>query len=238
MDNGKVISIKQLKTDKANTTIIIILSICSFVFVFSIIASKTLISQYSYQSRVTKAQQSTLSILNTDKSSAQQLITSFNTFDALNPNIIGGSSNLIQTNQDGTNSKIILDALPTSYDFPATITSFENLLNIPNLNITSLSGSDTIAPPVAAPTTATGTTTATAPATSPAGPIAVPITFTVSGLYSTNISALQSLENSIRPVSITSVDFSGSDTTSNMVVEAQTYYLPSKGFTTSEETIK
>ena len=238
MDNGKIISVKQLKTDKANTTIIIILSICSFIFVFSVIASKTLISQYSYQSRVTKAQQNTLSILNTDKSSAQQLITSFNTFNALNPNIIGGSSSLIQTNQDGTNSKIILDALPSSYDFPATITSFENLLNVPNLSVSNLSGSDTAATAAAPAAASPSTSTATVPVTAPTGTVAVPITFTVTGSYSTNISALQNLENSIRPVGIDGIDFTGSDSASNMVVTAHTYYLPSTGFTTSEETIK
>src|ERR1035438_5306204 len=128
MIEGKFISTKQLKIDKANSTIVLVLAICSFVFVFSLVASKALISQYTYQNRVTSARQTTVNQLNTDKQEATTLINSYNTFINQPANIIGGSSSGTG-NQDGTNVKVILDALPVKYDFPALVTSVQNLIS-------------------------------------------------------------------------------------------------------------
>jgi len=43
---------------------------------------------------------------------------------------------------DGSNSKIILDALPSTYDFPALASSLEKLLASKGVPVSSLSGTD------------------------------------------------------------------------------------------------
>lgn len=234
MQEGKLTSTKQVKIDKANTTILVILSVCSFVFVFSLLASKTLISQYSYQSRVTKAQQATVDRLNTDKQAAVSLVASYNKFNAEQTNIIGGSAVTSTSNQDGTNTKIILDALPIIYDYPSLIASLPNLINtIPGLSVTSVSGGN-------GPTASTSTTggAATTEVTSTSTPTSIPVNFSFSGSLATDNQALDNIENSIRPIQVTSVDLSGTDSDASMTVTGLTYYLPSVGFSTNSETIK
>lgn len=236
MQEGNLISTKRIKIDKANSSILIILSVCSFVFVFSVIASKSLVSQYAYQSKVSQAQQTTVNRLNSNQQAATTLISSYNSFNSQSTNIIGGSSTTTSSNQDGTNSKIILDALPDTYDFPALITSVQNLINIPGLTISNLAGSETSAnaPSTTTPVTGAATTTVAIPG----GAIALPVTFTVTGPYTTVIAALGNLERSIRPIQVLTLTISGSDSNSTMTVTAQTYYLPSNGFITKKETIQ
>ena len=235
MIEGKFISTKQLKIDKANSTIVLVLAICSFVFVFSLVASKALISQYTYQNRVTSARQTTVNQLNTDKQEATTLINSYNTFINQPANIIGGSSSGTG-NQDGTNVKVILDALPVKYDFPALVTSVQNLISGQGVIVNSITGTDTSGAAGTA-TSASATATPTIP-TTPGAPIAIPFTFTVQGSYAAMQGVLTSIEKSIRPIQIQTIGLSGSDTSLAMIVTAQTYYLPSTGLNITSETVK
>ncbi len=252
MSDGKVISTKQLKIDKANTTIVVVLSVASFVLVFSLFGSKALISQYSYQSRVTSAQSATVDQLKTNKQAATKLIASYSAFNVQNPNIIGGSIAPSASNKDGPNSKIILDALPNTYDFPALATSIQGLISVPSIAVNSITGTDTgstsstsatsATPPATTPTTSSAspatTTTSTTSSTQKNAPVPIPFSFTVEGSYVATTTVLTNIQNSIRPIQIQSIDITGSDTDSIMTVTAQTYYLPSVGLNLSTETIK
>lgn len=236
MAQGKLISTKQMKLDKANSTIVTILAICSFVFVFSIVASKALINQYAYQNRVTSARQKTVNQLTTDKQSAANLISSYDAFVSQTTNIIGGSSTGTG-NQDGTNSKIILDALPDTYDFPALVTSIQNLISGQGVLINSITGTDDSGSSSTNATSATSTVVNPTP-TTPGSPIAIPFSFTVEGSYSAMQAVLTNLQQSIRPIQVMSINMTGSDNNITMVVDAQTYYLPSSGLNLSTETVK
>jgi hypothetical protein len=237
MAQGRLISAKQIKIDKANSTIVSVLAVCSFVFVFSLVASKALISQYSYQNRVSSARQKTVNQLTTDKQAATSLIASYNSFVGQSTNIIGGSATGT-ANQDGSNSKIILDALPDTYDFPALVTSVQNLISGEGVVINSITGTDNSQ----GSSTSTGviTTTPSAAASSAASTsaIAMPFTFTVEGSYAAMQAVLANLQRSIRPIQIQSINMTGSDSDITMVVDAQTYYLPATGLDLTTETVK
>ncbi len=241
---GNLISSKQLKIDKANSTIIVVLSICSFVIVFSILGTKALLSQYSYQNRVTTAQGKTVKTLQSNRIAAEKLISSYTAFNNQNPNIIGGGSTSTATNQDGSNTKIILDALPYTYDFPALATAIQNLITVPGVTISSITGTDSSlgasnsSNPTATSTTETPTGVSAVASMAPTTAIPIPFSFTVSGPYSSMNGVLTNLERSIRPINVTSISISGNDNDISMVVSAITYYFPSKGLNTSTETIK
>jgi Tfp pilus assembly protein PilO len=235
MAEGKLISIKRIKINKANQTIVAMVAASSFIFVFSLVAVKSLASQYSYQSRVTTAQQKTVNQLQTDNQAATKLVSSYNTFANQSTNIIGGVASG-STSQDGSNTKIILDALPDTYDFPALVVSFENLLSQQGVDVESISASDTGGTSsVATPTTTTTLPTST---TSQASPIAIPLTFEVSGSYSNLQSLLLDIQRSIRPYQIQSIELSGNDSGLEMNIQTQTYYLPPSGLKFTSETIK
>lgn len=239
MADGKLISVKRVKINKANQTIVAVVAVSSFILVFSLVAAKALASQYSYQNRVASAQQQSVNQLQQDSQAANSLITSYNTFVNQPTNIIGGNE-FGSGNQDGSNSKIILDSLPNTYDFPALVTSVQNLISVQGVSIQSITGTDTGGSGLAPTSTTTPTTTTTLAPTpgNQTTPIAIPFTFTVQGPYSAMETVISNLQNSIRPIQIQSIDMSGSDNTMTMVVDAQTYYLPSSGLSLTQETIK
>jgi len=232
MAEGKLISVNQLKIDKANQTIVVVVGICAFLVVFSLVASKSLLSQYSYQNRVTAAQQATVTQLQADKTATTSLVNSYNTFTNQSVNIIGGSATG-SGSQDGTNGKIILDALPDTYDFPALVTSVQNLLSIPGASIQSIGGTDN------GNNSSTSTTSSTTNSSvNSVAPIAIPFNFSVQGSYADIQTILNNIQHSIRPIQVQSIDMSGSDNLLTLTVTAQTYYLPAAGLNISTETVK
>jgi hypothetical protein len=241
MQEGKLVSAKQLSIDKANSMIVIVLSVCSFIFVFSLVAAKTLVSQYSYQSRVTSALQKTVNQLKADQTAATQLINSYNSFNNQASNIIGGSSTGTSSNQDGSNSKIILDALPDSYDYPATITSFGNLLDVQSVTtsgFTITQGSGSTASSTPAPTSPSAATSSSTSAKSSTPPVAIPFAFSITGSFSADNSFLTRLQESIKPMQLSTINVTGSDSSATMAVTGETYYLPAAGLQFSSEVVK
>jgi hypothetical protein len=113
---------KRALISKANSTMVIATGIAAFVFVFSAVASKALFSQASYQNRVITQKKKALSTLNGDISAVSTLKSSYKSFIGTPRNVLGGNPTGTG-DQDGDNAKIVLDALPSKYDFPALATS-------------------------------------------------------------------------------------------------------------------
>jgi hypothetical protein len=135
-------SAKRLLIDKANTRIVVYVSIAAFIVVFSLVATKTLVSQATYQNRVIDAKRKTVNQLKTDIAATGQLNSSYSAFVSTPQNVIGGNPNGTGS-QDGNNAKIVLDALPSSYDFPGLMSSMQSLLTSQNgVQVNSLGGTD------------------------------------------------------------------------------------------------
>ena len=204
--------------DKANSKMVIVLAVASFVTVFCLVAASSVWSQLGYQNRVLTAKQTAYDRLRTDESNLTQLVNSYESFDSQQTNIIGGSLNGNSGNS-GNNAKIILDALPSVYDFPALITSINNLLTSGNYTIGSISGTDS------------GSSTASSSGDSTPQAQQIPFSFTVTNAnYASVQNLLNELQNSIRPMIIDNMTLSGSSTSLTLSVNAHTYYQPGKAF--------
>lgn len=236
MSTNTIIS-RRLKIDKANTTVAAFIAIAAFVVVFSLVASKSLISQYQYQSKIINTQQTTVNQLNTDQSATTPLINAYEKFVGKTTNIIGGSSTG-NTGNNGNNAKIVLDALPSSYDFPALVTSIQNILNQDNVMVIGITGTDTSGTATSTTAAAPAPASLAPPPTSPKGVSQIPFTISVSGSYMAMQNVINSLQNSIRPISVQNITFTGTDSNLTMDISAITYYQNATGLKITTETIK
>lgn len=224
-DAGPKISHKQHLIDSANKWVVIATSSAAFVVVFCLLASQTLFGQMLYQSRIVDAKKATLKQLKDDATNASSLESSYQAFVSTPTNVLGGNSNGTGS-QDGTNAKIILDALPSKYDFPALATSLEKILTSQNVTIQSITGTDD--------------ELAQANTASSGDPQPVPMQFQIaaSGNYQAIQNLTKTFQSSIRPIQIQTITLSGNDSNLNVTLSAQTFYQPGKTFSIGSKTVK
>ena len=218
-------SSKRVLIDKANTTIVVIVSIAAFLAAFSIIATKTLISQASYQNRVISAKRVAVNQLKEDITATKTLKRSYDAFNSTTKNAIGGNPEGMGR-QDGNNAKIVLDALPSAYDFPTLTTNLETLLTGQNVKINSISGTDD------------EVAQSTNQSSANPQPIPIPFQVSVTANYDGIKSVIDTFERSIRPIQLTSLDLSGSQGNLTLLVDAQTYYQPAKSLKINTTVVK
>ena len=216
---------KRQLIDKANQRVLVITSLAAFIVIFCLVASKTLFGQLLYQNRIVQAKKTTLSQLKKDFSAAKNLETAYQAYISTPQNVIGGNPSGSGPN-DGDNGKIVLDALPGQYDFPALATSLTKLLSGQGVKIQSISGTDDEVAQSEQAQTAT--------------PQPVPIPFQVSanGNYQAIVNTAKTFEASIRPIQVQTITLSGDDANLNLTLAAQTYYQPQKTFNLSTKVIK
>jgi hypothetical protein len=225
MSNKYSFSIKSVAIDKAQTQMVTVVAIAAVLTVFALMFAKTLISEQSFQSRLIHADETANSQLTTDTKAANQLTNYYNYFESHTTNILGGSSTG-NGPQDGSNATIILDALPSQYDFPALASSVTKIFNYLNLPNNSVTGNDEEA------------TQGSVKASNKPQPIAMPFSFSVEGTSFTSVQDLiKTLEESIRPIQIQSMTITGSQNAMSITAQAQTYYQPGKIMGITKETI-
>lgn len=200
---------------KTNSTIVAVTAVAAFVIIFLLVASKTLFGQAMYQDRVASNKQAALVVLKSDITASKALVTSYNTFNSATTNIIGGSSTGSGAN-DGPNARIVLDALPSSYDFPALVTSLEKVITARGLAIQSIQGIDDEVAQLA-------NQSSPLPA-----PWPIPFQVTVNGNYAALQSLISDFQNSIRPFQIQKESLSGGESNMTLTLTAQTFYQPAK----------
>lgn len=219
------ISQKKLMIDEASKRVIIATSIAAFVVVFCAVASQTLFGQLLYQNRIINAKKTALTQLQKNKQAVSSLDDAYQGFVSSSPNVIGGQADG-SGNQDGDNAKIVLDALPSKYDFPALATSLEKLLTSQKVDIQSIAGQDDEL--AQSSTKATG---------KPA-PVPIPFQLSAQGDYGTIQNVTKTFEASIRPIQIQTMTLSGTNSKVTIDLTAQTYYQPAKTFDVGKKVIK
>lgn len=219
---------KRALISKANSTMVIATGVAAFIFVFSAVASKSLFSQASYQNKVIAQKKSALSTLKSDINAVDSLKESYKSFVGTPRNVLGGSPTG-GGDQDGDNAKIVLDALPSKYDFPALTTSLEKLITGQGLLIQGISGTDDEV-----------TQAAKQAGNAVPAPIAVPFQVRVSGSYDSIKGLLSVFERSIRPIQVTKVEVNSAAQGGNMsaIIDAQTFYQPEKSLKIRSEVVK
>ncbi|HEX5744179.1 MAG TPA: hypothetical protein VFX84_01890 [Candidatus Saccharimonadales bacterium] len=226
MSSNPQISTKRLAISKANAQMVIIVGVAAFVTVFSLVAAKAVFSQTRYQARVTEAKEQAHEQLQENIEAYAKLADTYDSFDSEKTNIIGGKKDGKKDN-DGPNSKIILDALPPTYDFPALTSSIEKILADNGLKVSSITGTDD-------QINQQGNTSSPTPQA-----VEIPFSFTVSNAsYGSVGKLLTKLQLSIRPILVDSMELSGAANDMTMTVNAHTYYQPAKNVSITKKVIK
>lgn len=219
-------STKRVLIDKANVTVVATVSIAAFVTIFSLVATKALLSQRSYQSHVIEKREKARDQLVKNIQAADTLTESYQRFVSSSENAIGGSS-AGNGERDGDNARIVLDALPSKYDFPALATSLEKLTKGQNLILDSIDGIDDESNQQKAASSATPQ------------PVEMPFKMVVKGGYDSIQSLITVFEHSIRPFNINQLEFKAEQGQGvSLTIDAKTYYQPEKSFEFKSEVVK
>jgi len=222
---------KHKALDKTKAQLFAAVAGAAVVSVFCLVAAKSYLSQASFLNRVADAKEKTLSQLEKNKEATKDLVASYKTFSASDPNLIGGAK-AGTGERDGDNGKLILDALPSKYDFPALTASLEKLLQ--GYTINSITGTDTSS---GSSTTTTPTTSTTTTTSNTAVPI--PFTLDASSDFKGMNNLVASFERSIRPFQFVTFEVkatSGSNV--QATVTANTFYLPEKTLNLGSKVVK
>jgi hypothetical protein len=220
------ISTKRILIDKTNSRIVVYTSVAAFMVVFTLVASNTLIHQATYQNRIISAKKQAVAQLKTNVQSTSNLVTAYKAFVSTPQNVLGGDPNGTGP-KDGDNAKVVLDALPSKYDFPALATSLEKLLTSQNVQIQSISGTDQ-------EVAQSGNNDSSSSPT----PVPMPFQVSVSGNYQSIQNLVSAFSSSIRPFQVQTMLITGNESNMTLTMTAQTYYQPEKVFNVSTKVVK
>jgi Tfp pilus assembly protein PilO len=216
---------KRTMITQANKKILVMTSVAAFLVVFSLVAAKILVGQIAYQNKVISHEKLAQTQLETDLGARTSLVNSYQAFINTPQNVLGGNPSGTGS-QDGSNSKIVLDALPSTYDFPALASTLEALIKSQNLQISSITGTDE-------ELTEQDNQSSASPV-----PVAMPFSFSVNGSYQDVQNLISIMQASIRPIQIQTIDISGSQSDMTATIAAQTYYQPQKVFTVTKQGVQ
>ena len=121
---------------------IIVLSFASIVAVFSLVSTNALFKQAKYQNKVITSRNKAKKQLEDNIKERDKLVDQYKVFAAGDPNIIEGLKDDTSGERGGENPRIVLDALPSTYDFPALTSSIEKIMTKRAVKINSITGTD------------------------------------------------------------------------------------------------
>ncbi|MGA3150689.1 MAG: hypothetical protein ABSD10_03725 [Candidatus Saccharimonadales bacterium] len=222
------ISSKYKQINKAQSAMLATVTIASVVIIFCLMSAKALLSQAAYQRNVINANHVAVKQLQTNVSAAKQLVNQYNSVfeGSSTTNVIGGkndtSANAVPPN--GDNGRIVLDALPSNYDFPALLSSVSKILSNDGVANSSVGGTDQSATIDNNPT---------------ANPQPIQIQLTVAGTssYSGVQSFIKDLERSIRPFDVTALQLSGPQGQLTFTLTVNSYFQPAKSLSLTTKVI-
>jgi len=224
MEAAKTTRSKRLLIDKANATMLTFIGVASFLLVFSLLSSKALLSQSSYQKNVMKEKQKAHKQLKANIANVESLVASYKSFASEPQNVLGGNP-AGSGPRDGDNPSIVLGALPSKYDFPGLVSSIEKILKDGGYSVDNLGGSDDEINQQAAKIDI------------PA-PVEMPFPISVTTTYENAQALLVTLERSIRPIYVSKVTFGASAGKISLILTAKTYYQPEKILKINTKVIK
>jgi hypothetical protein len=219
-----MISTKHLQISKANTVITATVAVASFLTVASLVAARSMLQTRSYQAKVINEKELAVKTLKENISAVDTLEIAYKEFVGRPTNIIGGNSTGTGE-RDGDNAQLVLDALPSKYDFPALTTSIEKVLTQNNFKIIEISGVDD--------EVAQGAKDATLPEI-----VEMPFSFTISGGYDAMHDLIKALERSIRPIQIKTLEFKADSGGLQLSVEAKSFYQSAKEFNVTTKAVQ
>lgn len=218
-------SVKHLQIDKANSVVIVAVAGAVVLAIFAGFTSNALLSMRSYQREVIVEKESARDQLEANLEAALALQSSYNAFVSTPENVIGGIPDNDGPN-DGDNGRIVLDSLPSSYDFPALMTSIESLLVGNNVEISQIGGTDEELSQSDEENLPTSE------------PVQMPFAINVSASYDGIQTLVNTFERSIRPFNFNTVTLAGDDDDLRFELGAHTYFQPEKRFEVTTRTVQ
>lgn len=215
--NLKVPKFKRSQMDKTQKRLIILVSLSVVVTIFCLVSAKALLDYASYHRRELSAKRAVIKQLEINITTASTLESQYQSFNDINPNFIGGKNTTDPNTSppDGDNARLVLDALPSKYDFPALISSVSKILTNNSVASPGIAGSDLSA------------TLLSTPSVSPS-PLEIPLSINGLASYAGAQNLIRDLERSIRPFNITTLDFGGTNSNISISVGLTTYFQPAK----------
>jgi len=205
---------KRIQIDKAKANVVMFVAIAAFITVFSLVSAKALMTKRNFQARVIDEKQNTLETLKSNNTAAAELVASYQTFNSTPDNLLGGNPKGTG-DKDGDNAKLVLDALPSRYDFPALTSSIEKMIKSMAGSLESVDGLDD--------------EVVQSQITDSSTPIEMPFQATASSSPDGIKNILETFGKSIRPMVITNLSISVEDSnTLRATISAKSYYQPKK----------
>ncbi len=221
---ARKLSAKRIEIDRAQVTILVASGIAAFIVAFCLVAGKSLFDQQAYQSRVINKKEVALKQLKDNAEAYKKLDNEFKSFNGKPINILGGNPAGVG-DRDGDNARIVRDALPDKYDFPALTTSLEKIFNENGFQIQEIVGADD--------EVAQSQQTATPQA------VEVPFSVKIAVAPTSGTSAVRLLERSIRPIQVKKLTLKIElGKAPDLTIEGKTYYQPSKVFKVETEQVR
>lgn len=199
---------KRDKIIKANSTVFIAVAVASVVVMFSLMSFKFLWERMGYNSRVIAAKTEARDELTKNSSNAEKLVKEF-------PDLDSSST---------TNSKTILHALPSTYDYAALATYIEALARQSGVTSPGSVGQDISASAIKTSNTSS--------------PVEIPLSLVVNGSYEAIITFIKNTELSIRPIHITNIEYSGTSDQLKATITAKTYYQPARNLDVDKKEVQ
>lgn len=218
-------STKRLAIDKANARILLMVGIAAFIVVFAMVSSKALLDQRAYQAKVIGKKKIALKQLKANTEEVKKLTVSYQEFAGKTENALGGNP-AGSGDKDGTNPKIVLDALPSKYDFPALATSLEKVLKDNQYQLEGIEGTDEELAQAANDSSVKPK------------PVEMPFVVDISTTSSASKPLFQLFERSIRPFQIQSINLKGETGKLKITINGKTYFQPKKNFNVKMEKVK
>lgn len=206
--SAKQIASRRERISRANSTIFIAVAITSVIVVFSLISIRFLWNQKSYNDQVITAK-------TTARDTIQANIANLDTLSEQFPELRDNAT---------INAQTILHALPPVYDYAGLASSVSFLARESGVSFVGGLGEDTSASAVkSAPTSA---------------PVEIPLTIEVNGSYTSVRRFVANLERSIRPFTVTAVEYSGTNSDLTVSITATTYYQPARTLDVMKEVMQ
>jgi len=218
-------STKRIAIDKAQTTLFLSVAIAAFIVTFSIVACKALLDQRAYQARVIHKKEQARDTLQANIEAVGALNSSYQEFANAQVNVLGGSPNG-KGDKDGENPRIVLDALPSKYDFPALTTSIEKLLKDNNFKLTNITGTDD-------EISQSANQSSDAPT-----PVDMPFTAEAEATARDAKRMVQLFERSIRPFQVQKLQITKESDNLKIIITGKSYFQPAKTLTVKSEVVK
>ena len=205
---------KRLAIDNDQRRIVLAVAGSSAIVVFCLMASWVLFSKIRHQQAVISKKETALEQLQTNEGELEKLVSSYTIFDNEPESVLG--------NTGESNAKVVLDSLPSKYDYAALLTSVEKILVGGGFSVLEISGNDL--------------ELEAAQSSDKPTPIEIPLRIGVQTTYDGAKLLMSELERSIRPFNVQNVELTGKDSLLNVYVDIVTYYQPetSLGIQTEE----